>query len=58
MLAPAQRAAGGCSPLKATPGRGRRKAKIFSDLDFCYEEINDFITKYISILIIFFPNGV
>ena len=32
----AQRAAGGCSPLEANPGRGPAVSREFSHLDFCY----------------------
>ena len=47
ILAPAQRAAGGCSPLKVTPGRGPAARRIFFSKLI---KINDFLLKIIIIL--------
>ena len=43
-LAPAQRAAGGCSPLKVTPGRGLAARRIFFTK---VVKINDFKVEII-----------
>ena len=61
ILAPAQRAAGGCSPLKATPGRGpaarRTEVEVTSIhlrchlcSDWYMTSLYNFIGKYVFII--------
>ena len=53
IVAPTQRAAGGCSPIKVTPGRGPTVTHFFGDLGYSNRKMNDFYVECINILMFF-----